>query len=195
MLPFVAAGALGFAAPSMNVSTNGTYSVDRAVLFAKFSAAAYCDVDSINAWSCEPCKAADPAFTAKAFLNETTSMQAFVGTGDGYVVVSFRGTDDITDWLYNLQFPKVAAYPKCDGRLLGKCRVEVGFYKGWLSIKDPVIDEVKRVLKQGDQLFITGHSLGAALAAHCAVELGASIVQAICDMLGEQRVESLWLIR
>ena len=148
------------------------YSSARALLFGQFSAAAYCGAQEINAWSCKPCQDADPSFSATAFTNDSTGMQAFVGSGAGYIVVAFRGTANRKDWVYNLQFPQVAAYPKCNS-----CKVELGFYKAWMSLKPRVVMEVRRqLLKQPNntKIFVTGHSLGAALAAHCAAELGAS---------------------
>eukprot|EP00966_Prymnesium_polylepis_P005680 129574-Prymnesium_polylepis.1 len=42
--------------------------------FAHFSNAAYCPLDSISSWSCKPCTAADPSFTAKTFSSSKTGM-------------------------------------------------------------------------------------------------------------------------
>ena len=45
-----------------------------------------------------------------------------------------------------------------------------------MGVKDDVVQEVKRLHEASPSagIFVTGHSLGAAVAAHCATELGAS---------------------
>ena len=149
------------------------YRPDRATLFAHFSNVAYCSPSSIADWSCGPCRTADPAFKAKVFLsNRSGLMQAFVGKApNNDIVVAFRGTHDLLDWIYNLNFPEVAEYPKCDG-----CKVHRGFYEAWQSVQDGVVSEVRRLHTASPEarIFVTGHSLGGAVAAHCAAELGAS---------------------
>lgn len=149
-----------------------TYLASRAILFAHFSNAAYCSASSIADWSCGPCKLADPDFQAKVFTSDKTGMQAFVGKAPhNDIVVSFRGSSNFENWVANLDFPKTKAYPKCDG-----CRVHEGFYNAWLSVMDGVVAEVTRLhtSNPSSRIFVTGHSLGGAVAAHCAAELGAS---------------------
>jgi len=147
-----------------------TYNPDRALLFAHFANAAYCSSSSIASWDCAPCKAADPNFQPKVF--QAKGMQSFVGRAPGNdIVVSFRGSDNIKNWIDNLDFHKTKEYPKCNG-----CRVHAGFYDVWLAVKADVVAEVTR-LHEADvsaKIFVTGHSLGAAVATHCAAELGAS---------------------
>jgi hypothetical protein len=157
-------------------SGNSTaFSNERAKTFLKFSSAAYCDEESISNWTCHDCLAADPSFTAKLFTDAKTTTQAYVGRTNGEttenIVVAFRGSETIENWVTNLNFPKVGAYPKCDG-----CKVHEGFLEAWNSVREPIVAEVKRLLVEQPkaQVFVTGHSLGAALAALCAAELGAS---------------------
>jgi predicted lipase len=87
------------------------------------------------------------------------------------IVVAFRGSQDLNNWITNLNIPKTKPYLKCTG-----CAVHEGFLGAWNSVKHGVVAEVKRLLAEEPKakIFITGHSLGAALAALCAVELGAS---------------------
>lgn len=80
-----------------------------------------------------------------------------------------QGTDplSIQNWIDDLNFFQTD-FPYCAG-----CRVHEGFYKSFLS----VIDQIRPLLSTyissypTASLTITGHSLGAALAAHCAAEL------------------------
>ncbi|KAL1521472.1 hypothetical protein AB1Y20_021134 [Prymnesium parvum] len=143
----------------------------RALKFTYFSSAAYCSLDSIASWSCKPCLMADPSFSPKAFWSPRTGMQAFVGMAAEGIIVAFRGSDNLENWIENLQFSKRSVYPKCAG-----CEVHSGFYETWLSVSDGVISEVMRLhaLHPKSKIFLTGHSLGAAVAALCAAELGAS---------------------
>ena len=154
-----------------------TFSPQRATIFAHFSNAAYCSSKDIQAWSCVPCKAADPTFVvSKVIYGSKAQTQAFVGSSNttstaGNIVISFRGSETFENWLHNLDFPKKAGYPKCDG-----CEIHEGFLSAWTEIQDDVIQEVEKLLSNmpSAQIFVTGHSLGAALAALCAAELGAS---------------------
>jgi len=173
-----AIAALATHEPSWGVSYGKNadpYEETRAKLFMWMSAAAYCDEDQIISWTCKPCLQADTSVKAKIIKSADNSSLAFVGHSVGEttdnIVVSFRGTDDLSNWIANLDFPKTSAYPECDG-----CEVHGGFYSAWLSVKDGVVAEVKNLLTTypDAQIFVTGHSLGAALAALCTAELGAS---------------------
>jgi len=158
-----------------DVHNSSEYSETRARTFLKFSSAAYCDEASIANWTCPDCLEADPTFTPKVFTDRKTTTQAYVGRTHGEttqnIVVAFRGSTTLLNWVSNLDFPKTDAYPKCNG-----CKVHEGFLLAWNSVRDPIIAEVKRLLAEEPkaQVFVTGHSLGAALAALCAVDLGAS---------------------
>lgn len=151
------------------------YEESRALAFLHFSSAAYCDEKSIADWGCSSCKSADSTFSAKVFTDPKTKTQVFVGHTSGEstenIVVSFRGSSNIPNWISNLNFPKEAKYPKCNG-----CKVHRGFYHAWDSVRERVVAEVRRLhkIQPTAQIFVTGHSLGAALAVLCAAELGAS---------------------
>jgi pimeloyl-ACP methyl ester carboxylesterase len=107
---------------------------------------------------------AEPNFRALGF---SRIEPVFKGLISGYVVsfedvtvVTFRGTDDKLDWFVNLD---EAATPTAHGE------AHQGFYSGYQSIKD----QITAVLAQTrpKHLWITGHSLGGALALVCAYDL------------------------
>lgn len=81
----------------------------------------------------------------------------FVATRPGAVLVSIRGTESTGEWLCDFE-----AAPK--GCQIGSGTVHEGFQKVYEVIRDSAISGIQGVLKPGDTLFITGHSLGAALA-------------------------------
>lgn len=77
-------------------------------------------------------------------------------------VVSFRGTENVQDWITNLQYSLTPAdSPQAGGRQ-SSGKVHQGFLDAFRSIRD----QVDRYLPcaEGLPVFITGHSLGGALA-------------------------------
>ena len=96
-----------------------------------------------------------------------TDTQGFVATrqsddNQAMAVVSFRGTQQVRDWMTNLRIDKVPV--KCrnpaDRRTLGN--VHTGFDAAFRSVED----QIHRHLKGSEHLplYVTGHSLGGALA-------------------------------
>jgi len=90
------------------------------------------------------------------------SMIAYVITGEDVTVVAFRGTDfnEVSDWLANL------------GRSATETphgQVHKGFYDAYQSMKS----QVDAILKERNtkHLWVTGHSLGGAIALVCAYDL------------------------
>ena len=158
----------------IEMTHNATFfSPVRAKIFAYFSQAAYCSSSSLKAWNCTPCE--QPEITgfsvSRVVIGVKSQTQAFVGSDADDIVVSFRGTDNLENWIKNLDFPKVTSYPKCP-----TCKVHAGFWSAWLELQTEILEEVEYLakLKPKAKIFVTGHSLGGALAALCAAELGAA---------------------
>ena len=59
------------------------------------------------------------------------------------VVVAFRGTYDLVNWIYDLTFRKVAPYPRCEG-----CLVHAGFVEAWESVHGVIARAVKEHLRR-----------------------------------------------
>jgi len=81
----------------------------------------------------------------------------FVATKPGAVFISIRGTESTGEWLCDFE----AAPATCQ---IGAGAVHDGFQKVYETIRDSALSGLNAVVKPGDQLFVTGHSLGAALA-------------------------------
>ena len=99
----------------------------------------------------------------KTFYSQATDTQAFLAqSNDGYAVLAFRGTEisKREDMKIDAQAARISVL---DGRI----------HTGFKIAYDSVADEIeKSVLKLGDiPLYITGHSLGAALATVCTQRL------------------------
>lgn len=89
----------------------------------------------------------------------------------GFAFISV-GTDplSIQNWIDDLDFFKTS-YPYCSG-----CEVHEGFWNAYKSIDSQVKSAVAKFVSSypSAKLSVTGHSLGAAMAAHCMAELAHS---------------------
>lgn len=87
-------------------------------------------------------------------LTRTTSgsMSCDVATGDGATVVAFAGTNDVEDWLTNLNLEKVD---------WNGYRLHAGFHKAEANL---TLRLSRQYTADTSNLWITGHSLGGILA-------------------------------
>jgi len=159
------------------VSYDSSFNVNLGKKYVSFSGAAYCSdprfkKSGVEQWSCSACKSY-PGMQATVF-NSYKDGVGYVGyyPPDNEIVVAFSGTNpfDIQQWIDDLDFIK-KAYPYCSG-----CEVHEGFYKTYLTIADTVRNLTKSYLSAHPTASVTctGHSLGAALAAHCFADLKAN---------------------
>jgi predicted lipase len=83
------------------------------------------------------------------------------------VILSYRGTNNAVNWIEDANFEKVA-YFRCQG-----CLIHTGFYLDWLFFEQDFTAKVAALLAKHPSAGITttGHSLGAAISAICAIEL------------------------
>lgn len=93
---------------------------------------------------------------------------AFVATSGSSIYVVFRGTKTISEWIADATLSQVAYTYVADGGM-----TETGFTGVYSSIRQGIIDEVN-TLAAGEgytTLYVTGHSLGGALAVLAAPDL------------------------
>lgn len=92
----------------------------------------------------------------------------FILDSDQEVIIAFRGTSTTTNWIADLiASQKKYKYIKED------CMTHRGFTDIYASARTRIISTLAKV-SRGKTLFITGHSLGAALATLCAVDVAAN---------------------
>jgi hypothetical protein len=101
--------------------------------------------------------------TLSEFENSIKSdVTGFVATDttNKLIVISFRGSRSVRNWLTNVAFP-VAPTTICT-----TCSVSLGFWNSWLEAQKPVLAALDTAKKQypGYRIVATGHSLGGALA-------------------------------
>jgi subtilisin family serine protease/pimeloyl-ACP methyl ester carboxylesterase len=131
------------------------FSWKRALTLVTASKLAYENGDVVvnavtKSWGFSECRTID--------VNET---QAFVASSSDVVILSFRGTESLGDWLGNLRLLS-------SSRRYGK--VHSGFLAGYLLARAEIAAALQQAGAADKPLFITGHSLGGALAAIFAAE-------------------------
>jgi hypothetical protein len=149
------------------------YEPEMAYLMAMFTGAAYCCGllgEGCITWDCPVCLQL-PLNKVSVIMNSTTDANGFVGYNvwNNTIIVTFSGTNPANpnDWITDVNTIMVS-YPACPG-----CMVHKGFFLAYQSVKQQVRDAVQGYLKQHPRakVLVTGHSLGAALATHCALDL------------------------
>lgn len=93
---------------------------------------------------------------------DTGETEGFVASNKKHVVVAFRGTDQPLDWLRNLDAGQIPGYGG---------RVHEGFDEALDEAWFTVLRKVQRLRDHDQTLWVTGHSLGGAVATLAAKRL------------------------
>jgi triacylglycerol lipase len=101
----------------------------------------------------------------KVSVHSVREVQAFVAGSDAAVVVAFRGTrpDQLLDWMTDVDALQVAFGDFFQCPDVGD--THQGFTLGLVRVWDRIVADVAAFQDEAQTLWITGHSLGAALAA------------------------------
>jgi len=123
-----------------------------------------------------------------------TDTQAFVAcrrdpTGAGMAVICFRGTKQIKDWMTNLDITPVPVQDPNGESIIGN--MHQGFHTAYMSVHGEIGERLKGY--EDLPLYITGHSLGGALAV-VATWYQSSARLAACYTFGAPRVGDQGLI-
>lgn len=144
--------------------------LDQLDFFSQYSAAAYClgNNNSPNTkitcpqGNCARVEAANTS-TLTEFENSIKSdITGFVATDttNKLIVLSFRGSRSVRNWLTNVQFPVIPT------TICATCASSIGFWSSWLEAQTNVLSAIKTAQAQYPtfKVVATGHSLGGALA-------------------------------
>jgi triacylglycerol lipase len=150
-----------------NIPTyRAAYSDRTALLMARLAFRAYTsfDVDepAFKTFSDELCAGGFSSCTK--LVDSDAGTAGYVVEGSDIIVIVFRGTQDELDWKTNVNARLVA--------LQGGTRVHTGFFQAYWPIRDVMFDFVKLAIQVKPRpIYITGHSLGGALALMATAEL------------------------
>nr|AGR85377.1 feruloyl esterase A [Penicillium chrysogenum] len=151
---------------------------NRLVEMATISQAAYANL----------CKIPSTITTVGKIYNAQTDINGWVLRDDSRkeIITVFRGTGSNVNLQLDTNYTPAAfaTNPLCKG-----CFVHGGYYKGWLSVKDQVESLVHQQASQHQDyaLTVTGHSLGASMAAITAAQLAATYSNVNLYTFGEPR--------
>ena len=119
-------------------------------------------------------------YNFRYFNNRGRDTQAYIFRTEQFVVLAFRGSQEPKDWLTNITTQLRNFTIDKDGvETLSsyKGRVHTGFFLAWDSIGKAVLNQITRWKKELNEnetlppIYITGHSLGGALANMAAAAL------------------------
>lgn len=137
-----------------------------------YSYASYCDSDKVSSWTCKWCNESSVSeFTPVAFpYDRKVGGYGFIGVHEPNktIVVAFRGSTDIQNYIIDLESVIFTPYKNYSGIEVG-----LGFYTEWNDLLPDVIPVVEDLVEQYPdyEIWVTGHSLGAAISILCAAEL------------------------
>ena len=98
--------------------------------------------------------------TEHFFESKDTDAQGFIIGDNEKIILAFRGTEKLADWATNLDLDQEIWPPT---KPLG--RLHCGFYTALRSVWPTVTQRLQQLQANNQPIWITGHSLGGALAA------------------------------
>ena len=148
------------------------YNTTLAKKFWHFCMASYCKQSKIAYWDLGFVSTLYPGVTdITVIYNSTKNTLAYTAyyPEKNEVLIIFRGTQmtSVLNWISDIDFISTA-YPYCSG-----CRVHQGFYKAYLTIRDPMMAAIQKLYEKYPtaRKLVAGHSLGGALAVHAGVDI------------------------
>ncbi|KAI8463898.1 MAG: Alpha/Beta hydrolase protein [Monoraphidium minutum] len=158
------------------------FDLDRARLLAEMQSIAYCgDRDAVATWTCTRCARIPGFVTTLSHFDAAWDLSGYAGylPAWGAKVMAFRGTDSasLANWAENMRAWRTdAVYPEPGAP--ASMRIHSGFNVLWRQSSMAAAfmaayDRLER-LHPGGPVYVLGHSMGAALAHLCALDLRAN---------------------
>eukprot|EP01116_Phalansterium_solitarium_P019628 TRINITY_DN5563_c0_g1_i2.p1 TRINITY_DN5563_c0_g1~~TRINITY_DN5563_c0_g1_i2.p1 ORF type:complete len:299 (-),score=65.94 TRINITY_DN5563_c0_g1_i2:85-981(-) len=165
-------GAYGHVQPTPKADSVASSDItwDTMRLYLMYAYAAFC-LDELKNWECYWCTYVPGLPTVNVTLvfesDGEQGTAGYVGYSNTSIVVSFRGSRTISNWVHDFEFWRIP-YPDEPG-----VWVHRGFWHAYTNVEAAVVAAVVDLRSQfpSKQIVVTGHSLGAALSTLCAVDL------------------------
>lgn len=155
------------------IRADSNYDEEEARRFASLSSVTYCDNEQVVLdWTCTACTDSKTPLAPgrikivdAGYGNATRVLIGKLRDQHG-CLIAFRGSDNVINWLRDFQVWEVnpKTFEGCDG-----CKVHAGFYDIWNAIRQKVVTSLEEIgcstsgTDPDNVLYVTGHSLGAAL--------------------------------
>ncbi|XP_047330180.1 lipase-like [Impatiens glandulifera] len=153
------------------------YNRSLAVTLAHYASAVYIsDLMGLFNWTCSRCIKTNGFVMIDLIVDVDNCLQAFVGFAKSLnaVIIAFRGTQlkSIQNWMTDLNW----CLSDLDYPDSSEAKVHHGFYSAYhdTSMRPAVVKAVRKAnLMYGANInvFVTGHSMGGAMASFCALDL------------------------
>ncbi|ORX94214.1 Alpha/Beta hydrolase protein [Clohesyomyces aquaticus] len=193
--PLLVLVGLTYSAPvELSTRAISTDVLNQIVFFSQYSAAAYCPSNSGSPNTklscvedgCPLVEAADTN-TLTEFENSTlTDATGYVATDttNKLIIIAFRGSRSVRNWLTNLNFPVVPTTICTD------CNAAAGFWSSWKEAEEKVLSAVTKARTEHPdyKIVATGHSLGGAISSLAAGVLRSQGVNVDLYTFGSPRV-------
>ena len=131
-----------------------SYNFSQLITSVLLSGAAYCDDYSKSGVN-----------VLDTIYDEATDLRGFTASINNTLFVALRGSSSAQNWIDDFEI-RLVDYDKCAG-----CSVHHGFYKSALGVKSQVLNSIEKHGIGVDNIIVTGHSYGAAVAQVLALEL------------------------
>jgi hypothetical protein len=150
----------------------GQYNYDLSLTMMDYSMAAYCSPDKLENWQCgTPCIKHPDIIDLSLIENTKYNIQGFTmyNPKNNYIILSFRGTEptSIKNWIDDIDFVMTDFY------YCNNCKVHKGFYTSYDSVRNDTMSLLNNLIYKYNNpyIYLTGHSLGGALATIACAEL------------------------
>ncbi|KAJ4286232.1 hypothetical protein N0V90_013266 [Kalmusia sp. IMI 367209] len=165
-------------------------------LMEQYASAAYCrsnfnspgDQIKCKGGGCPLVEAANATSMIEYNSDLATDVTGYVALDPAHslIIVSFRGSASIQNWITNLDFGAVST------NLCAGCTAHRGFWQSWQDSRSAVTAAVKSLAASHPtyQIVTTGHSLGGAIATLAAADLRNSGYRVTLYSFGAPRVSS-----